>query len=226
MRGIRFTDLNDDTFMRHTADDWGLVMSTKVIGTPPLKRKTVELNDRDGVLDYTTALRGVPSYGARVLTFVFEYLDSVEGWTELFSEIKGFLHGRRVKIEEPDDTNYYYLGRAEVSDPTGDSFSGPVKIFTVTVQADTWKYKNGPITPATWNAAAGARVLLTNDWRPVSPTIATTGAVSFEFNGRIYSIAGAGTFRFPTFTLGHGVNTVEIKSGSGDITFTYPEGAI
>ena len=222
MRGIKFTTLYDETYSRHTADDWGLVMAEKIIGTPTLKYKFVELSDRDGVLDFTTALRGVPSYGTRRLTFRFEYLDAPEDWTRLFTEIRGFLHGQRVKIQEPDDEDYYYLGRVTVSDPEG----GLIKTFTVTVIADTWKYKNGPITEATWSATAGSTIVLPNDWRPVSPKITTTGAVTFSYDDKIYSIAGAGTFQFPTITLMHGVNTIEIVEGSGEITFTYQEGAI
>lgn len=222
MRGIRFTDLNDPTYSRHTADDWGLVMSEKIIGTPSIKTKTIDLTDRDGVLDFTTALRGVPSYGTRTLSFTFEYLDSPAEWSALITEIRGFLHGRRLMIQEPDDDEYYYLGRVTVGNPSG----GLVKEFTVTVNADTWKYKNGAITSATWPATAGAYIVLVNDWRPVCPIIATTGAVTFEFGEKLYSIAGAGEFQFPTIMLTHGVNTIKVVSGVGDITFTYQEGAI
>jgi hypothetical protein len=222
MRGITFVAINDDTYMRHSADDWGLVMSEKSIGTPMLKRKTVELNDRDGVLDYTSALRGVPSYSTRTLSFKFEYLGAPENWTSLITEIRGFLHGQRVKILEPDDDEYYYLGIAEVSDPSG----GIVKTFTVTVNADTWKYPIRGITTVSRAVTAGATMMLANDWKPVSPTITTTGAVTFEFGGTIYSIAGAGTFRFPRIIFRHGVNNINLVSGSGTITFTYQEGAI
>lgn len=222
MRGIMFSDANDTTFSRHTADDWGLVMVKKIIGTPALKGKTVELDDRDGVLDFTTALRGVPSYEARELRFDFEYLDAPEDWTKLFTEIRGFLHGRRVKIQEPDDDEYYYLGRAQVEDPEGEL----VKSFTVTVIADTWKYKNGNPTTITRTVSAGTTISLVNDWRPISPSITTNGTVSFSFKNTIYSISGAGSFRFPTLILTYGVNTIEVLSGSGEITFTYQEGAI
>lgn len=222
MRGIRFTTLRDDTYSRHTADDWGLVMSEKILGTPELKYKTVELKDRDGVLDFTTALRSVPAYGTRTLSFEFEYLDAPEEWTKLFTEIRGFLHGQRLKIQEPDDEDYYYIGRVMVGDPKG----GLVKSFEVEVIADTWRYKNGPITNVTWPAVYGTTIMLLNDWRPVSPKITTTGAVTFTFDDKIYSIAGAGTFQFPTIMLTHGVNTIVVTDGSGEITFTYQEGAI
>jgi hypothetical protein len=222
MRGIEFVSLTDETFRRHTADDWGLVMSEKIIGTPAVKEKIIELADRDGVLDHTEALTGVPAYETRELSFTFEYLDSIEGWSDLFTEIRNFLHGRRLKIHEPDDPNYYYLGRASVGDPSG----GLVKTFSVTVRADTWKYPITGETVITEAVRASETIILPNNWRPVCPTITTTGAVTFEFGGANYSITGAGTFRFPKFRLGYGANPITILSGSGEITFKYQEGAI
>lgn len=222
MRGIEFISLSNDTLRRHTADDWGLVMSEKVIGTPDVKLKTIDLADRDGVLDYTDALLGVPTYGTRGLSFTFEYLDSLDEWTRLFTEIRNMLHGRRMKIFEPDDRDYFYLGRVTVGDPSG----GRVKAFSVDVMADTWKYKATGETTVREAVTASKTIILPNDWRPVTPTITTTGAVTFEFGGANYSIAGAGTFRFPKLRLAYGSNRVTIVSGSGEITFKYQEGAI
>ena len=222
MRGIEFIDLSNETLKRHTADDWGLVMTSKVIGTPTVKEKIVDLADRDGVLDYTDALLGVPAYNTRELSFDFEYLDDPKTWTNLFTEIRNFLHGRRVKIFEPDDSNYYYLGRVTVGEPSG----GLVKAFSVTVKADTWKYKSTGETTVTTAVTANKTITLSNDWRPVSPVITPTGAVTFSFGGVNYSIAGAGTFRFPKIRLAHGENKFTIVNGSGNITFKYQEGAI
>lgn len=222
MRGITFIDLSNETLKRHTADDWGLVMTSKVIGTPAVKEKIVDLADRDGVLDFTDALLGVPAYNTRELSFNFEYLDSPSEWTSLFTEIRNFLHGRRLKIFEPDDLEYYYLGRVSVSDASG----GLVKAFSVTVKADTWKYKASGETVITSLVEADETIVLPNDWRPVSPIITTTGAVTLSFNGVNYSIAGAGTFQFPKIRLAYGANRIAIVSGSGEITFKYQEGAM
>lgn len=222
MRGITFIDLSTETLKRHTADDWGLVMTSKVIGVPAVKEKIVNLADRDGVLDFTDGLLGVPAYNTRELSFNFEYLDSPSEWTSLFTEIRNFLHGRRLKIFEPDDLNYYYLGRVTVGEPSG----GLVKAFSVTVKADTWKYKSTGETTVTRAVVANKTIILPNDWRPVSPTITTTGAVTFSFNDVNYSIAGAGTFQFPKIRLAHGENRITIVNGSGEITFKYQEGAM
>ena len=222
MRGIEFVSLTNDVFRRHTANDWGLVMSEKIIGTPKVKTKTVELADRDGVLDFTESLTGVPAYGTRELSFTFEYLDSLKDWPEIINDIRNSLHGRRLKIFDPDDPNYYYIGRVSVGDPS----SGLIKVFSVTVTADTWKYPISGETTVTEPVEPSKTIVLPNSWRPVCPMITTTGAVTFEFGGVNYSIAGSGTFRFPRFRLSYGANVVTIVSGSGEITFTYQEGAI
>jgi hypothetical protein len=222
MRGIEFIDLSNETLRRHSANDWGLVMTAKVIGTPPLKERYLDLADRDGELDFTDALTGLPVYGTRPLSFSFEYLDDPNEWTRLFTEIRNFLHGRRMKIFEPDDSAYYYTGRVTVDDPSG----GLVKAFSVTVKGDTWKYKATGETVVSEAVEANKTIVLMNDWRPVSPSIITTGAVSFSFNGVNYSIAGAGEFRFPKLRLAYGENHILISSGSGEITFRYQEGAI
>ena len=222
MRGIEFVSLTDATFRRHTADDWDLVMNEKTIGTPAVKERTIELADRDGILDFTESLTGVPAYETRTLSFSFEYLDSLDGWADIITDIRNFLHGKRLKIFEPDDPNYYYVGRVTVEDPSG----GLVKALSVTVKADTWKYPITGETTVTEAVTASKEIILINSWRPVCPTITTTGAVSFTFGGVNYSIAGAGTFRFPKFRLSYGANIVTIVDGSGTITFTYQEGAL
>lgn len=222
MRGITFTDpVSNISF--HSGDDCDLVMSEKIIGSPSVKLKTIALPDRDGDLDYTEALRGVPSYGTRPLRFTFEYLNDPDDWTALFTGIRNFLHGRRMKIVEPDDPLYYYMGRCEVGEPEGTV----VKKFVVEVTADTWKYKYGGETVVSKTASSGQTISISNDFRPVVPTIQTNKAVSFTFGGKTYSLSGSGTFKLPQIILKYGTNLFQLTSGTSvTMKFTYQEGAI
>ncbi|MGI6156833.1 MAG: hypothetical protein ACOYEB_13060 [Enterococcus lemanii] len=197
-------------------------MTEKVIGAPEVKTKTVALNDRDGVLDYTDALRGMPSYGTRALAFAFDYCGDSDAWTPLFTEIRNFLHGKRLKIFEPDDAAYYYMGRVEVGDPAG----RVVKQFAISVVADTWKYKASGVTEISGEVAPGGALTLPNDWRPVVPDITVTDACAFERDGVSYALSGAGVFRIPQLALAPGDNVIEFTDGSGLITFRYQEGAL
>lgn len=221
-RGIRFVDLVTGE-IRHTALDWDLVMSRKIIGTPKLKYKSVTLPDRDGDLDYTDALFGVPLYENRTLEFTFEYLSDPQRWSERFLDIRNYLHGRKVRLFDPDDSGaYYYTGRVEVGDPSGSL----VKTFDVKVSANPWKLKTSGETVVTVEATPDAVITLTNDWKPVIPTITTDALVSIQFGNTIYTMDGSGTFRFPKMLLRHGSNTMTVISGTANLTFTYQEGAI
>ena len=221
LRGVRFTDaVTNET--RHTVEDWGLVMSKKVMGTPKLKYKGVTIPDRDGDLDFTDALYGVPLYDNRILDFVFEYLNDPSDWTEAFNDIRNFLHGRKMKIFDPDDGgDYYYTGRVEVGDPSG----GIVEIFEVKASANPWKLKTGGATVVT-KAISQGNFVIENDWKPVVPTLTVTDAVSLTYRGVTYSMTGSGTFTFPKMLLQHGDNAFVVVSGSGTVTFTFQEGAI
>lgn len=221
-RGIRFVDVITGE-ERHTVTNWDLVMSRKIIGTPKLKYKRVDLPDRDGDLDYTDALLGVPYYENRTLGFTFEYLEDPRLWTEQFKDIRNFLHGRRMKIYDPDDSGaYYYTGRVEVGDPEG----GLVKIFNVEVSANPWKLKSTGATVITKSVVANDVITLMNDWKPVVPTITTTALVSLQYGSTVYTMEGSGTFKFPKMLFHHGANVITVTAGSADVTFTYQEGAI
>lgn len=221
-RGIRFVDLmtGDE---RHTVEDWDLVMSRKIIGTPKLKYKSVALPDRDGELDYTDALFGFPLYENRTLEFTFEYLNDPRRWNEEFIDIRNFLHGRKVKLFDPDDDDYYYYtGRVEVGDPSG----GLVKIFDVKVSADPWKLNSLGKTVKKFSVTPDTIIKLNNDWKPVIPSIETDALVSIQFGDVIYTMEGAGTFKFPKMILHYGINKMSVVSGTANVTFTYQEGAI
>lgn len=221
-RGIRFVDLITGE-ERHTVTNWDLVMSRKIIGTPKLKYKSVTLPDRDGDLDYTDALFGVPLYENRTLEFTFEYLEDPRMWNERFIDIRNFLHGRKVKLYDPDDSGaYYYTGRVEVGDPEG----GLVKIFEVKVSANPWKLKASGETVKAIAATPNTTFRIMNDWKPVVPAITTDALVSIQFGNVIYTMEGSGTFKFPKMLLHHGENVMSVVSGTANVTFTYQEGAI
>lgn len=221
-RGILFVNLATGE-KRHTASDWNLVMSRKIIGTPKLKYKSVALPDRDGDLDYTDALFGVPLYENRLLEFTFEYLDDPQIWNDRYKDIRNFLHGQKMKLYDPDDSgSYFYTGRVEMGDPSG----GLVRIFEVKVSANPWKLKASGETVVTFETSPEATLTLINDWKPVIPTITTDDLVSIQFGNVIYTMDGSGTFKFPKMLLRHGRNIMTVVSGTANVTFTYQEGAI
>lgn len=223
MRGIKFTDGWLESNVWHTADNWGLVMTLKSIGVPPIKEKYIELKDRDGILDLTDALTGLPAYGTRTLSFDFEYLDDSKKWTEVFTDICNTLHGRRLWVVEPDDPDHYYIGRVFVGEPTG----GLVKSFTITVKADAWRYKKDTTKSPVNTPTSGMHFIVKNGGRAhVSLTIVIGGSVTFEFNGVSYSFS-SGSHTSTGIRLAPGDNDFYISQVSANvIMFVFREAVI
>jgi hypothetical protein len=70
--------------------------------------------------------------------------------------------------------------------------------------------------------------VLTNDYMPVVPVIATTAETSLSWTVDGESISktvSAGTWEIPELELRHGENTVSV-TGEGTTTFRYREGRL
>lgn len=222
MRGITFINIVSGA-SKHTADDWDLIMSEKVITYPAPRKKTVDMDDRDGVLDQTEVMRGRVSYKNRALSFTFTCTAHQSTWADLRSEIAGFIHGKRLKIVDPDTPNHYYVGRCELQEPT---YIGEAIMFlTVTVDADPYRLSTTETTVSK-SVSSGSTVSLINSVMPVVPMITVSANMTISFGSFSSSLASGRTYAIPEVTLENGTNTISIVSGSGTITFVYRQGAI
>lgn len=222
MRGIKFIDIASGA-SKHTADDWDLIMSEKVIGNPPPRYHMVDMPDRDGDLDQTEVMRGRVSYKNRPLSFTFICTARQSTWADLRAEIAGFVHGKRLKIVDPDTPNHYYIGRCELQEPT---YKGEAIMF-LTVTADVYPYRlSNDETTVTKTVSAGSTVSLVNSIMPAVPTVTVSANMTIKFGSFSSSLASGSTYRIPEITLENGTNTITITAGSGTITFTYRQGAI
>ena len=222
MRGITFIDIMSGA-SKHTADDWDLIMSAKTIGSPPPRYYKVDMPDRDGDLDQTEVMRGRVSYGNRALSFAFICTAHQSTWADLRSEIAGYIHGKRLKVVDPDTPNHYYIGRCELQEPT---YKGEAIMFlTVTVDAHPYRLSTAETTVAQ-TVSAGDTMRLVNDTMPVVPLITVDADMTIQFGNFSSSLASGSVNMIPEITLENGTNTITIISGSGTITFTYRQGAI
>lgn len=222
MRGIKFTDIASGA-SKHTADDWDLIMSEKVIGEAPPRIFKVDMTDRDGELDLSEENRGRVSYGNRALSFTFTCTAHSSTWADLRDEIAGFVHGKRLMIVDPDTPNHYHVGRCTLHEP---SYIGEAIMFlTVTVDADPYRLSNTETT-VTMSVSAGSTVSLINSTMPVVPTIMVSASMTIAFGSFSSSLASGSTYEIPEITLENGTNVISITAGSGTITFTYRQGAI
>lgn len=222
MRGITLIDIKSGASV-HTADDWDLIMSGKAIGTPEPRISKVDMPDRDGEIDQSEELRGRVSYKNRALSFSFICTAHQSRWADLREEIAGFVHGKRLKIIDPDTPNHYYIGRCTLEEPT---YKGAAIMFLeVTVDADPYRLSNTE-TKVSKSVSSGSTVSLINSIMPVVPTITVSASMTIKFGSFSTSLASGSTYRVPEITLESGTNTISVTAGSGTITFTYRQGAI
>lgn len=219
MRGITFIS---NGVSKHTADDWDLIMSEKVIEYPAPRIKKVDMDDRDGEIDLTENMRGRVSYKNRALSFTFICTAHQSTWADLRAEIAGFIHGKRLRIIDPDTPNHYYVGRCTLHEP---SYKGEAIMFlTVTVDADPYRLSN-TLTVVEKSVSAGDLVNLVNGTMPTTVTVAVDADMTIFTNGTSFALAKDSVY-VDLITLNEGMTLVRIDAGSGTIKFSYRQGAI
>lgn len=225
MRGIEIIDVESDV-RKHTANDWDLIMSEKNIGLPAPRFVMVDMPDRDGELDHTDVMRGRVSYKNRTLSFSFICTSHQSTWAALVREIAGFVHGKRMKIIDPDDPWNYYIGRCTLGEPT---YKGAAIMFLeLTVNAEPYRL-NDFLTEVNYlitDPTADNTVTLLNDTMPVIPTLSVKGNMTLSF-GTYSATLTDGTYRLPGLVLKQGLNDIKITTEDiGSIRFRYRQGAI
>lgn len=212
--------MNQITFGNYKSyDDLFMICTKKTIGSPTVKKSTVDIEGGDGQLDYTEYFGDV-KYSNRQLYFEFESIVPQSQFPDLYSAILDTLHGKKVKIVLDEDADYYYMGRLEISDFSNYKGIGSIKIDC---DCEPYKYKKNETVVA--KAVSGsATITLANMRKRAVPTITSTATMTYEFGGRSIQ-QNAGTFIIPAFELVEGNNTIKV-TGTGNVTFTYQEGRL
>lgn len=223
LRGITFMDIESgETF--HTGKDLELIMSEKKIGMPAPRISKVEMLDRDGDLDLSEVLRGRVSYKNRTLSFTFICTHPQVTWWYLQMIFSNYIHGKRMKIVDPDRPFYAYIGRCELQEPT---FIGEAIMFlTVTVDAEPYALY---LTESTQQSSVSAGSIVTvhlSGSMPTAPKITVSDDMTIKFGDFSTALVGGSTYEIPEIMLEPGDNEIEILEGTGTITFKYQEGAI
>lgn len=141
-----------DSYPLNTWVDWHLIPASRPVVNPPsIKTNMVDIIGANGPIDLTDAPRGFPSYGTRTGGFDF-YVDHTKNlgamrvepydWTEAYSRITSFLHGRRMKVYLRDDLKHYYCGRFEVDAWKSDKMASTISIKYV---LDPYAYNTASI---------------------------------------------------------------------------------
>lgn len=209
MKGVRFGEF-------HSYNDFSLILSQKIIGTPSPKTETIDIPGGDGVLDLTEFF-GETKYNNRNLSFEFSSIVPQSDFMNQFSHIQDAIHGQKMRIVLDDAPEWYYTGRISVSEWKAEKAVGKL-----TIDCDCEPYKTKLSETIVTSAVNGpVSVILTNSKRSVVPTIDITGEVQLTFGDNFYTLA-AGRYDLPGVRLVNGENTI-LLDGAGTATFRYLE---
>lgn len=212
MKGVSFLGF-------HSYDDLHLLLTGKEIGSPEVKRRSIDIEGADGELDFTDFF-GEPKYANVQHQFTFESIRPRNEQLSQYSDIKNKLHGKKGRIILDDAPSFFYVGRCSVSKYTNEKCIGKVSI---SCDCEPYKYKLDE-TVVTQAVDGVVEVSLTNARKRAVPllTIETDSGLNIVFNTyNVWDLA-AGTYTLPELELAEGENIVTV-TGSGSITFSWRE---
>lgn len=209
----------------NTWNDWGLLLTGKTDLEPPtVKTNYVAIEGMNGSLDLSEALTGEPTYEDRSFSASFCACDSsYEERRALLDNIINAIHGRKMKIVEPDNPNHYLYGRVGLKNVNHRVSHSE---FTVEMRCDPWRYgREETLQTMPVDSDTPTDVLVYNGGRKtVCPDIHVSGQVTFTCCG-VTSSATSGTYKITTFKLYQGENIIQV-SGSGTLTLIYREAVL
>lgn len=207
----------------NTAYDWGLLLTAKAVSDPTPKTNYQTLDGVSGSLDLTEALTGDVAYNDRTLTASFSLSDgTVAEREEVLRQITATMHGKRVRIVEPDDEEHYLLGRVTI---TGKTNTLAYATLDIDVTCDPWRYAVNESERFVSVQGGRTDVVIHNAGvKPVTPVITVTGKVVITDNGASTELTD-GVYKIADIRLKRGANVIGV-SGAGTVTFTYREATL
>lgn len=200
--------------------DWRLILTAKDVTPPEPKTNYIEIDGMDGTLDLTEALAGRVTYKDRKITASFWTSDGSRKERERrIRDIISHLHGRKVKIIEPDDPAHYFYGRVKISGITNKLAYSE---FSIEATCEPWRYTlEESVRRVEVDGDIVEAVISNNGVKSLLPVITVEGSVSLVHKGVITELT-AGTYKVSDIRLERGSNVITV-SGHGAATFTYRE---
>lgn len=201
--------------------DLHLIVTAKTIPDAEPKTNYVKLDGMSGSLDLSEVLTGEINYDDRTISATF--------WTDygnrkdreaLLRKITASLHGKKIKIVEPDDPNHYFYGRVKIKSKKNILAYAE---FAIEAVCDPWRYAlEETVRRVDVDTAAVTDVVINNNGvKTLSPVITVTGSVDITYNGQKTPLT-AGTYKISDIKLRQGANIIGV-SGNGSATFSYRE---
>lgn len=205
----------------NTFYDWRLILTSKDVTPPEPKTNYVNIDGMSGTLDLSEALTGEITYNDSTVTASFWTSEgSFKERVALLKNIVAALHGKKIKIVEPDDPDHYFYGRVKVKSIKNIL---PYAEFTIEATCDPWRYSLEDTTRTVKvDSASVTNVIINNNGvKTLCPVIAIVGSITISYNG-LETTLSDGVYKIPDIKLRQGVNTIGV-AGNGSASFTYRE---
>lgn len=200
--------------------DWRLILTAKDVTPPEPKTNYVDIDGMSGTLDLSEALTGEITYKDRTISASFWTNEGTfKERSDLLRKIVTALHGKKMKIIEPDDPDHYFYGRVKVKSLNNIL---PYATFTIECTCEPWRYSvvdtvrqievNGPVIEI---------VINNNGVKSLCPDITVTGEILIGYNDFTETLTD-GTYKISDIKLRQGINTIRVF-GKGSVTFKYKE---
>lgn len=201
--------------------DWRLYLTSKSIPDPEPNTNYVKLDGMSGTLDLSESLTGEITYADRTISATF--------WTDsgsfkerelLLRRIIATLHGKKIKIIEPDDPNHYFFGRVKIKSKKNIL---PYLEFTIEATCEPWRYDlEDTVRTISVSSSTATNVAFSNNGvKTLCPIITITGSVTLIYKGVEIPLT-EGDYKIVDIKLRQGVTVIGV-SGNGSATFTYKE---
>lgn len=204
--------------------DLHLVVTGKDIPDAEPKTNYVKLDGMNGSLDLSESLTGETTYDDRTLTasFFTDY-GKRKDREALLQKITASLHGKKIKIIEPDDIDHYLYGRVKIK---GKKNNLAYAEFSIEAICDPWRYALLETVRRVdvRNSVRTNVVINNNGVKTLCPDITVNGSVELSYDNFKISLS-TGTYKISDLKLRQGVNIVGV-SGNGSVIFTYREATL
>ena len=201
--------------------DWRLYLTSKDISDPEPNTNYIKLDGMNGTLDLSESLTGEITYQDRTISATF--------WTDagtrvererLMRTIITALHGKKIKIIEPDNPDYYLYGRVKIKSKKNII---PYLEFTIEATCEPWRYaiEDTVRTISVSSSTATNAVFYIEGVKTLCPTISVTGSVTITYNGAEIALT-TGKYKIADIKFRQGSTVIGV-SGNGSVTFTYKE---
>lgn len=223
---------------KHSYNDWGLILSSKIISPPKPKLNQISVPVRDGTIDLTETLTEDIKFEDRMISLTFSVVDKRKTWAEKISDIENYIHGKRMKIVCDDDPAFYYIGRVSVDNWNSDGRVGKLVVkctvepfkYDIVSSAVDWEwdifdFEQGIINETGELIVDGIRAItLICRRKRMYPIFTASAAMKVKFDGVTYNLP-AGSNKIYDIFLCEGENELTF-TGNGTISIDYIGGSL